>query len=253
VALISFTPHEVERYYRYHLRDLRLSGREFRAPCPLHGSDHRIDSLAIDRESGRWYCHSGCAAGGSMIEFEKRIAGTDFRGSCARISVILGRELLTPLRPRAHVIARYDYTDASGKLLYQIERLHPKRFRARRPDGHGGWIYNLGRTPRVLYNLPAILRAPLVFVTEGEKDANSLISRGLTSTTCVFGAGKWCSSYNCFLAGKDVIILPDNDQAGRTHGEMVGRSLVGVARSIKMIELPAQWRARSVTESSDVN
>jgi hypothetical protein len=40
-------------------------------------------------------------------------------------------------------VAAYDYTAEGGGLLYQAVRMEPKDFRCRRPDGHGGWIWNL--------------------------------------------------------------------------------------------------------------
>lgn len=57
-------------------------------------------------------------------------------------------------KPR--VVARYDYNDAAGVLQYQVERTEPKGFRQRRPDGKGGWIYNLEGVRRTLYRLPKL-------------------------------------------------------------------------------------------------
>ena len=49
------------------------------------------------------------------------------------------------------IVASYDYTDEFGTLLFQVVRLAPKTFRQRRPDGNGGWLWNLrGRHPRSL-------------------------------------------------------------------------------------------------------
>ena len=58
-------------------------------------------------------------------------------------------------------------------MLFQTVRFDPKAFRQRRPDGKGGWIWNLAGIDPVLYRLPELLSAPLsetVFVPEGEKD-----------------------------------------------------------------------------------
>ena len=41
------------------------------------------------------------------------------------------------------IAATYDYTDVAGALRYQVVRLEPKDFRCRRPDGHGGWTWNM--------------------------------------------------------------------------------------------------------------
>ena len=45
---------------------------------------------------------------------------------------------------RGKIVCAYDYTAADGKLEFQICRKDPKSdFLVRRPDGHGGWIWNL--------------------------------------------------------------------------------------------------------------
>ena len=52
---------------------------------------------------------------------------------------------------------------------------------------------------RVLYRLPdvaaAVRQGRVVFVVEGEKDADALARLGLAATTNVGGAGKWRAEY----------------------------------------------------------
>jgi putative DNA primase/helicase len=52
------------------------------------------------------------------------------------------------------------------------------------------------------------------------------------------GAGKWKSIYDRYFGGRDVIIIPDNDEPGRNHAKQVARSLKGIARSVRIAELP---------------
>jgi putative DNA primase/helicase len=40
------------------------------------------------------------------------------------------------------------------------------------------------------------------------------------------------------LAGKAVLILPDNDEPGRKHGRDVAASLAKIAKSVRVLELP---------------
>lgn len=60
----------------------------------------------------------------------------------------------------------------------------------------------------------------------------------VTSEGNAQGAGKWRTEYNRHFAGKRVCILPDNDDPGRKHGQDVARNLHGVAKVVKVIELP---------------
>jgi putative DNA primase/helicase len=52
------------------------------------------------------------------------------------------------------------------------------------------------------------------------------------------GAGKWKPEHSEFLRGADVVILPDNDEPGRNHADVVGASLQGIAKSVRVLQLP---------------
>ena len=135
----------------------------------------------------------------------------------------------------------YDYTDEQGELLYQAVRKEPKDFRQRRPDGQGGWIWNLQEVRRVLYHLPELVTADpqrAVFVVEGEKDVETLRSFGFLATCNPGGAGKWRSEYSEILRGRRVAILPDNDASGLKHAYEVAKFLQGSAGQIRVIQLP---------------
>ncbi len=139
------------------------------------------------------------------------------------------------------IIATYDYTDQFGKLLYQVVRLEPKDFRQRRPDGNNGWTWNLDGVQRVPYKLPDILSSPpdMVFVTEGEKDAETLRALGPIATTAAGGTGAtWTPEMVRHLAGRDVTVLADNDGAGLVHADKVAAALHPVAKSIRVVWLP---------------
>jgi len=98
----------------------------------------------------------------------------------------------------------------------------------------------LGDTRRVLHRLPEFLerREETVFICEGEKDVNRLFAEDLLATTNPHGGGKWRAEFNAFLADRDVVILPDNDEPGRRHALEVAAQLQGVARTVKLIEPP---------------
>ena len=83
-----------------------------------------------------------------------------------------------------------------------------------------------------------MLKAETVYIPEGEKDAERIRAHRCAATTNPHGAGNWRDEYSETLAGKDVVIFPDNDESGRKHAEQVARSLYGKARSIKIVELP---------------
>lgn len=140
------------------------------------------------------------------------------------------------------VIARtYDYHDAAGILVHQTVRYEPKSFSQRRPGGLGGWVNNLDGVQTVLYRLPALLTAPpgsQVFIVEGEKDADNLVGLGLIATCNPMGAGKWRPYYTPYLRGHHVVIIQDADHAGREHAKKVSGVLLGIAASVRVLEMP---------------
>jgi len=143
------------------------------------------------------------------------------------------------------IVATYPYTDEKGALLSEVVRYLPKGFQQRRPDGVGGSIWNKKGVRRVLYNLPKVIGAEVVFLCEGEKDCHTIARWDWVATTCPEGAKKWREEFSHYLRDKRVAILVDADEDGRKHARQVARSILGVAASIRVLELPG---AKDVTE-----
>jgi hypothetical protein len=141
-------------------------------------------------------------------------------------------------------VATYVYRDRQGWPLYRVDRFEPKTFRVHHAATHdsGGtlWKPGLGKTERVLYRLPELAAAPRgarVYVCEGEKDADALASLGLIATTNFGGAGNWNNDDSQQLLEFDVVILPDNDDPGRTFAlDLVDQ--IGSCTPTRIVELP---------------
>ena len=106
--------------------------------------------------------------------------------------------------PKGRVVAKYDYTNQDGTLLYQVLRLEPKSFRQRRPNGNG-WIWQLDER-RVIYRWPELLKYPdaTVFVCEGEKDADRVASLGHCATAVA--GGRWTKECVQALTGHEALL-----------------------------------------------
>ena len=117
-----------------------------------------------------------------------------------------------------------------------------KTFRQRRPDGSGGWTYALGDTPKVLYRLPEVRAAAekgeVVWVVEGEKDADTLVECGEVATTMPGGAGKWLDLHTEALRGANVYVIRDNDGAGIKHAVAVHDALTAAGISVTLCAPP---------------
>jgi len=135
------------------------------------------------------------------------------------------------------IAAVYPYTDADRRLLYENVRYLPKGFRQRRPDGNGGYIYNLAGVERVPYRLPELLTSRQagideIWFTEGEKDADNLRLLGFTATSFK----NWTSDFNQYVKGAHAVLFRDHDQSGRRQASEAAKIIAGVAASLKVID-----------------
>ncbi len=243
---ITFTEPEARRYYAARVPALKRVGNELRGPCPVHKG--KRSSFAVNPITGEAYCHSQCGRGWDIIAFEQEITGSNFAEARDSVFSIVGR--ITAGSQRREV-ATYDYLDENGELLFQTVRYEPKDFRQRRPNGDGGWIWNLRGVRPVLYRLPELLSrsSETIFVCEGEKDVLSLEPMGVLATCNPMGAGKWRHEYAETLSGRTVVVIPDNDPAtdengkshykGQKHAAAVAESLLKHGCEVRIIELPS--------------
>ncbi len=227
-----------QSFYSKYLPNIKpIGGGEFQAVCPFH--DDKDPSFNFNGQTGRYFCH-GCGKKGDLFHFYAKVSNLDHRRDYPKILKGIAGDFGISLNghKKARLVKTYDYTDAGGKLLFQVCRMEPKDFRQRRPNGKGGWIWDLKSIEPVLYRLPEVQKAPEVILVEGEKDSDNLHDLGFTATTCPMGAKKWRDSYSETLKGKHIILIPDNDLAGREHMAKVAASINGSAASLKWIDLP---------------
>lgn len=224
--------HPIRRVMEARGHAFKQAGKESVCICPFHKDGS--PSFRVNTEKGTWFCDP-CGFGGSVIDLVMKLDGIGVKEAMEK----LGGEVAVSKPINSPPIATYEYQDANGKMLYQALRYEPKTFRQRRPDGEGKWIWNMERVNRVLYRLPEVMEAEMVCVVEGEKDADNLTELGMVSTCNIAGAGKWLDAYALSLAGKDVILCPDNDEPGKKHMETVAASLAGKVKSLRHVIVPA--------------
>lgn len=141
--------------------------------------------------------------------------------------------------------AVYKYTDATGKMLAEIERydwekdgVGKKTFRpwdvARRSYTHP--------ETRPLYNLPNIASAPEIVVVEGEKAADALIGQNIDATTAMGGSNAPLEKTDWSpLKGRKVVIWPDNDDSGKAYADKLKDHLEGQgALAVSVLTIPAE-------------
>lgn len=190
--------------------------QQWQAKCPAHDDNRASLSIGVISPSGTLgvKCQAGCGTKEVLAAI-----GLQFRD-------------LFPQRfdrsGKAEILETYDYRNADGELAFQVVRMQPKDFRQRRPKPGGGWEWKAKGNPIIPYRLPELLAADpsqTVFICEGEKDVDNLAKLGIIATCNPGGAGKWRKAHAKHLQGRDVVILADNDDAGREHARKVAETL----------------------------
>jgi hypothetical protein len=210
-------------------------------PCPgCGGKDRfRFDNLNGD---GTFICSQGGLGETAGDGFELLVHAGKAASKSEALRLVadhLGHawepSKATPLRTTEYLYRRPD-----GSLNLSVTRLDTddggKTFRQLLPNGKPPksdptfhpYPYRINEWPA----------EGAVLVCEGEKCADALWQVGFTATTRAGGSSKWETDLTPHFEGRDVIILPDNDDAGRAYAGKVIEALTGTAKSLAVCELP---------------
>ena len=203
----------------------RKSNDQFTACCPAHEDSTPSLSITFQGERVLLHCHAGCAVENIVAE----------------VGLTMQDLFIAEKSPKWQSLREHVYLDENGQPLAKKELF-------RKPDGNKTavwyrydchtWRKGLGNEKPPLYNLPALLTSvDAVYLAEGEKDADTLAAMGYTATTAPNGAGSsWRSEWNAPLFGREVVVLADNDEAGRKHAERCANGLRSTAASVRVIQ-----------------
>ncbi|NBR40064.1 MAG: hypothetical protein EBT93_11710, partial [Alphaproteobacteria bacterium] len=125
----------VARYYWGEPNIKLSSGSELR--FGTHGSK------SVDLDKGCWYDHENDVGGGvvSLVRYHEGIDEGAPVAQILRDKFDISLSTDQALNIFSSEPTTYDYIDAQGELVYQVQRFYPKSFRQRRPDGIWGWVY----------------------------------------------------------------------------------------------------------------
>ena len=257
---VVFDPHKKDKFHCFNAAQ-HTGGVDQHASGSLHSNGTRYKCFA-------------CDAKGDIIEacriLEGRsVEGKEFIETIKYLAAIFKipfpeNESFKPARKKSEdkLDREFFYTDEQGEKLYKSQRV--LRYENGQPvkDDAGkhmkvhylksfagrSWVNGLDKgARRVLYHLPEVLEAvrksDFIFFVEGEKCADIIKNElKLTATTIVSGAQSWIkphkAGYISSLQGARLIILPDNDTAGRKLAEEVASDVAGITSFVKIVELP---------------
>jgi hypothetical protein len=212
-------------------------------PVPGHGKGNgdKNPSLSISiNDDGKplFHCHGGCT--------QEDVFNT-----------IKDMRLLPELEERPDPLANikplpqikfdqeWEYQDEDRTTVFVKQRMKigesGKTYRLYKVDPDGRRHPTLGDARIVPYKLPELLDAKtagrIIYVVEGEKAADALISIGVTATTAHTGAGSWPEAITEYFAGANVVIVPDNDLPGWRYAQKAVEAIWGIAKNVKVVDL----------------
>lgn len=244
-------------FLNYILPGGKVRGHEYIVGT-LEGGDGRSTSINI--APGKVGVGSDFATGettGDLIDVYCKARNVDFKTALSELESWLGMptilkeiknpKIISPLLPEGvdlssiptKNITIYKYQDYDLNTILTIKRVvhstGAKDFYPEFPDGSRTIPDNFIRP---LYNLPGINNSNKVIIVEGEKPADYLISLGLVATTNIGGANAPLEKTDCKpLEGKDIVLWPDNDDAGIQHQkrwfERLKKMNVGIIRLVQ--------------------
>lgn len=197
--------------------------------CPAHNDKN--PSLSIDRDAERTllFCHAGCS-------FENIVSA-------------LGSD---PIPPSNFTKNQYLYNNPSGIPILRVTRTNKtdgtKSFFQERFNGKhwetGGTKDTLAPYKYSHWGMENFDQT--IFLVEGEKCVELLEEIDLLATTTPGGANRWQQTYGEYFKNRKVVILPDADNAGKAYATTAAKDLIGIAKDVKIVELPGLSKGQDI-------
>jgi len=238
--------------------DPRRTGKGWAARCPAH--DDRKPSLSIgvgDDGCALVTCHAGCSLQSvlgalGLTErdlFERRDAPAaqeaSRRRTPARAWPTVEAAIADLFRTKGAPSSTGTYRNVEGEpvgVVLRWDRAEDQKDVLPLSRSGDGWTLQAMQPPRPLYNLCALAAGRRVYVCEGEKAADAAIACGLLATTSAGGSRAASRTDWSPLAGKDVVIVPDNDDAGDAYAADVAELTIEAgAKTVRIARLAEAW------------
>lgn len=221
----------------------RFKGDSFQCKCPVHDDHTASMTVSNGRKGIVVHCHAGCETKSILEAVGLRESDLFYDSNVTKVKQDWKDRLERSKKKK--IVGIYDYKDESGKYLYSKIRFEKDENGKKEMlygvlDKENDWLqYGLKGKRKTLYNLSELRQAAAqkrtIYYTEGEKDVETLRKMGMIATTAG-SSGDWRRIFSKYFSGVNVILLPDNDEAGeKLTGKMVS-DLIGIANSIKVVK-----------------
>lgn len=244
---------EIEKLLTYFDKVTRLSDGKYKAICPCH-SDHE-PSLYITK-------------GNKGIIIKCHVCGVNGKAVADNLGIDINELFYDTKKSKHNTYSNkeviYNYGDTLRKKRYYKDG--KKHFYWQHKDENGKWQNGKGKDENgfenevPLYNesiFDELNNGDTVYIVEGEKDVETMKTKfGLPAVSSPHGASrngfekKWLSTYNNLFKGFSVVIMPDNDTAGKNFAVYIASQIVNKAETVKIIDLSNKFP--NVNEKDDI-
>jgi len=217
------------------------------ASCPVaghgRGNGDKNPSLSIKEDNGKllFHCHGGCDQHSVFDAVRERNLLPALQRQEYSLALIKGELMTMPTLEQ-----EWEYKDESGETLFVKRRFKTntekgKTYSLHKVDAAGRRQAGLTGARIVPYRLPELINAResgrAIYLVEGEKAADALVSIGAIATTSHAGASHWPADITQYFDGAVVIVVPDCDLPGWKYAKRVVEALLPVAKAIRVLDL----------------
>jgi len=216
------------------------------ASCPVaghgRGNGDKNPSLSIKEDNGKllFHCHGGCDQHSVFDAVRERNLLPALQRQEYSLALIKGELMTMPTLEQ-----EWEYKDEAGETLFVKRRFKTntekgKTYSLHKVDAAGRRQGSMTGARIVPYRLPELINAReagrAIYLVEGEKAADALVSIGAIATTSHAGAGHWPADITQYFAGAVVIVVPDCDAPGWKYAKRVVEALLPVAKAIRVLD-----------------
>lgn len=233
------------------LQGVKQHGARWAARCPAHEDKHPSLSVGVGKQGQvLLYCHAGCDTKAILLALD--ITYPDlWPANGETTSRVPAPPDATALSWEMAVARACSGRDCQGVWIYRLAdgsdhmavlRIDlgdgAKSYRQLSATSGSRWRLGAPTPPRPLFMLPEVLAGQdPVYVAEGERCVEALVAMGLTATTSPGGSQAAQHADWSPLAGRQVIILPDNDAPGHAYAVEVATILASLSPPARVCEL----------------
>lgn len=222
-----------------HFQVIKKYDNRAQCVCPAHRDRQASLTVTKGRKCTLLYCHAGCQLDDILnaAGLEKKDIFYETLQSTANWRTFIEK------RENNKIEAVYNYVSLNGSYAFTKIRLSGKKILYGRLENER-FTYGLSRNkPRKSYraiygDLKAIKKAidkdiP-IFITEGEKDTDTMVKQGYVAFT--YGScSDWQADFAELVKGAQVIILADNDKPGIEVANKIHGDIKDVTKSVKIV------------------